>query len=587
MRAPGNSSWRSPAPDLSHRCLDTVRRPIRPLRRAGWGPLLFALTLTAVLGNWALAAPYPDRFVWVFGWGLGRDADVAAITKVLDTAATNGLNGAVLSAGLDTLSLQPPAYFHRLDQVRRVCARDHLELIPAIFSVGYGGGALAHDRQLAEGLAVIDAPFLARHGEALLVPDTAVQIANGGFEEFSGNRLRHFNFHDQPGVVSFVDTQVVHTGRASLRLENFTANPYGHGRVMQEVKVHPHRCYRMSLWVRTDHLGPRSAFNLLALAGDREIAPREFNLPATSGWRKLTTVFNSLDFDSVRLYAGVWGGKSGKLWLDDWKLEELGPLNVLHRPGTPVTVRNEDGSITYAEGKDYAPLRDPGFNFYHLNRPAPPLRLMPGSRIRDGQQLRVSWFHPMVINDSQVTVCMAAPELYRVWDREAKLLAEHVHPRRILLNMDEIRMGGTCAACRGRNMGELLGQCITRAMRILHRYSPGAQIYAWSDMLDPYHNGHGNYYLVKGDFTGSWNHVPKDLIMAVWGGAPQPKDLGFFAGHGFRTLVACYYDADNLDQVQGWRRAARGLSGVRGFMYTPWQRKYSLLPAFGQLMSRP
>jgi len=33
-------------------------------------------------------------------------------------------------------------------------------------------------------------------------------------------------------------------------------------------------------------------------------------------------------------------------------------------------------------------------------------------------------------------------------------------------------------------------------------------------MLDPNHNAHGNYYLVEGDFTGSWRHVLKDLVMA-------------------------------------------------------------------------
>ena len=55
--------------------------------------------------------------------------------------------------------------------------------------------------------------------------------------------------------------------------------------------------------------------------------------------------------------------KAGKFWLDDWSLEEVGPLNVLHRPGTPVTVRDSAGRTTYTEGKDYAALVDPDFNF--------------------------------------------------------------------------------------------------------------------------------------------------------------------------------------------------------------------------------
>ncbi len=72
--------------------------------------------------------------------------------------------------------------------------------------------------------------------------------------------------------------------------------------------------------------------------------------------------------------------------------------------------------------------------------------------------------------------------------------------------------------------------------------------------------------------------------MAVWGGEPREKSLRFFAGHGFETLVSCYYDADNLNDVKGWLQLADQTGHVRGFMYTPWQKKYSLLPAFGDLV---
>lgn len=526
-----------------------------------------------------------DRFVWIFGWGLRGDNDVAEITRILETAAQHRYNGAVLSAGLDTLCKQPPEYFRRLEEVRQACERNGLELIPSVFSVGYGGGILGHNRHLAEGLAVNDAPFVVRNGEAWIASDPHVRIVNGDFEQFEGNRFKGYNFHDQPGEVSFADTQVVHGGKASLRMENFQANPHGHGRVMQEIAVKPRRCYRVAIWVKTENLQPSDSFRVQALAGNRSLAPRSFNLPPTSDWRRLTMIFNSLSFDRVRLYAGVWGGREGKFWLDDWTIEEVGPINVLRRPGTPVTVKSEDGSVTYEEGKDYAPLQDPQFSPYRIEQNAPPLRLLPGSRIQDGQMLRVSWYHPMVIHDSQVTICMAEPEVYEIWDHEAKLLAEKLHPRRILLNMDEVRMGGTCVACRGKDMAKLLGECITKQVQILRRHNPNVEIYIWSDMLDPNHNAHGDYYLVEGDFTGSWNHVPKDLIIAVWGGAPREKSLQFFAEQGFRTLVACYYDADNLDTTKGWLQLAQQTPNVRGFMYTTWQRKYALMPGFGDLVA--
>lgn len=353
---------------------------------------------------------------------------------------------------------------------------------------------------------------------------------------------------------------------------------------MQELRVRPHRTYRVSLQVRTEGLQPTSAFQITVLAGNRSLAPRTFQVAPTADWQKLTMLFNSLEFDSVRLYAGVWGGQAGRLWLDDWTVEEVGPLNVLRRPGTPVVVRSEDGTTTYREGADYAPLVDPNYSPYRVDRAAPSLKLTTGGRIQEGQTLRVSWYHPLVVHDSQITVCMAEPALQEIFDHEARLLAERLKPRRVLLNMDEVRMGGTCQACRGRNMGELLGECITRQTLALRRHLPGVEVYVWSDMLDPHHNAHGDYYLVNGDFTGSWKHVPKDLIIAVWGGEPRENSLRFFADQGFRTMAACYYDADDLRDVTRWRDLARTLPNVRGLMYTPWQKKYDLLPAFGDLL---
>jgi len=528
--------------------------------------------------------PCTDRFVWVFGWDLSSDQNVAEISRVLRDAGQHGLNGAVFSFGLDALSQQSPDYFRRLNEIEQQCQQNHLELIPAIFSIGYGGGFLSHNRNLAEGLPVVDAPFVVHGGKGMLADSNSVSLVNGGFESHIGNQISGFDFCDQPGQVAFVDTQIKHAGAASLRLESFTTNPYGHGRVMQTVKVIPQRCYRVALWVKTQDLQPANAFNLLALADDRTIAPRDFHLEPTADWREISMLVNSLDHDRIHLYAGMWGGKAGKLWLDDWSIEEAGPVNVLHRPGTPVTVRNGDGSITYVEGKDYGTLQDPNFSPWHDDGDAIPLRILPVGRIQEGDRLRVSWYHSMLVGDSQVTVCMAEPEIYQIMDQEIKLLAEKFHPHRLLLNMDEVRMGGTCRACQGQDMGELIGHCVTREDEIIHKYLPDARVYVWADMFDPHHNAHGNYYLVAGDYTNSWLHVPKDVVMAVWGDKPDEQSLRFFGDQGFETLGACYYDANDLNDVTGWIKLARTVPRVRGLMYTPWEKKYALLPAFGDLL---
>ena len=532
----------------------------------------------------AVAANYPDCWVFIHGWHLTADDDVTTINHILEDGAAHGINGAVLHCDLDALSGQPPDFFRRLDEVQRTCARLKIELIPAGFGVGKGGPALQHNPYLAEGFLVADAPFLVHGKLAWLAPNASVCIRNGGFEEFSGDQFKNFSFPDQSGEIHCADTEVKHSGKVALRMEKFSANPQGYGRVAQEIRVQPHRYYRVSLWVKTENLQPAGAFAIAVRAASRPLTRLRVSLAPTSDWKKIQFAFNSATFDAVSLYAGVWGGKSGKFWLDDWTLEEMGPLNMLRRPGTPVTVKSADGATTYMEGRDYEPLLDPAYSPYDLDRPAPPLKLTQDSRIQEGQQLLVSWYHSLTINKNQVSVCMAEPELYEIFDREAKLLAERLHPQHVLLTMDEIRMGGTCAACRGRNMGELLGKCITKQTQLLRKYMPGVEVLVWNDMLDPDHNGHANYYLVEGDFTGAWQHIPKDLIIAVWGGAPRAASLKFFADIGFATLVSCYYDAKDLNHVEGWIKLAEQTPGVRGFMYTPWRKNYKLLPAFGDLL---
>ena len=236
------------------------------------------VTLTNALPAGAAAMPYPDRFVWIFGWSLRKDSDVANISQVLDTAGRHGVNGAVVSLGLDSLCKKSPEDFRRLDELKQACERNKIDLIPALFSVGYGG-PLDHNPNLAEGFPVQDAVFRVSGREARFVPEASALLINGGFEEFQGNKLKSFSLQDQPGEVSLVDTNIKHGGRVSLRLENFTANPSGHGRVMQELQVRSNRCYRMSLWVKTEGLEPEKTFQISVLARSRMLVPCALQAP--------------------------------------------------------------------------------------------------------------------------------------------------------------------------------------------------------------------------------------------------------------------------------------------------------------------
>ncbi|HPC95770.1 MAG TPA: hypothetical protein PLU87_12565 [Sedimentisphaerales bacterium] len=547
----------------------------------------FFLLLVCLPSPVCLARTYPHRWVFV-SRSLRADQDVTDIEQIVQTAAAHGLNGMVLSAGLDRLDRQPAEYLDRLAKVRDICRQHGIEIVPNIFSVGYGGSVLSYDRNLAAGIPVCDAPFLVEGNRARLDPDARAQIANAGFEQYEGHRLTGYGFHDRPGEVSFVDREVFKSGKASLRFEGFGRYEHGHARVMQEVAVRPHRCYRLSCWIKTEGLDSAGGFRMQVLTPQgRSLAPFDPRVPSTTDWRHVVMGFNSLAHDIVRVYAGVWGGKAGRFWIDDLELEEVGLLNVLRRPGTPVAVRDAKSGQIYEEGKDFAPIKDDRLNF-RFDHESPSIEILPGGRIQDGQRLSVIYYHGIAINDGQVTICMSEPKPYEIWGKQAELIHRHLGPSRYLLSMDEIRAGGSCRACkdRGLSMAQILGDCITRQVGIIKAVNPKAEVLIWSDMLDPHHNAHGDYYLVEGDFSGSWKYVPKDLIIVCWYYEKRNESLPFFSSHGFRTLAGAYYDGDTLENPQGWLDALDQTPDAIGIMYTTWQDKYDLLAAFGDMLDR-
>jgi hypothetical protein len=540
----------------------------------------------ALLGSVCRGQEYPYRWVYV-SRSLQRDKDVVDIKNIVKTASQSGLNGMVLAAGLDRLDGRSAEYFERLKQVRQLCKQQDFEIVPIIFSVGYGGSILAEDKNLAAGLPVKNALFVVENNQTRFVPGTTAKIVNPGFEQYEGNNLKGYNFHDRPGEVSFIDTRVFNSGRASLRFENFGSYEHGHARLMQEVKVEPYRCYRVSCMVKTESLEPEGAFRIMVLSPDgRDLAPWDPEVLSTSDWRQVTMGFNSLGCDRVRIYLGAWGGQSGRFWIDELRVEEVGLLNVLRRPGTPVTVQDEQMGMVYKENKDYAAIADPQLNF-RFDHESVAIEIPPGSKIRNGQRLRVSYYHGMAINSGQVTVCMSEPKVYEIWDRQIKLLQEVLSPSRYLLSMDEIRAGGSCQACKKRKMtmAQILGDCITEQVRIIRNVNPAAEVLIWSDMLDPNHNAHADYYLVDGDFTGSWNYIPEDLVIVCWYYDKRAESLAFFSSLGFRTMAGAYYDGDTLDNPSGWLDVLEATPGASGIMYTTWRNKYDLLAPFGNLVT--
>jgi len=551
--------------------------------------------LTGVLTPNLVGAQEGPRFQkrWFYAMhNLQVDKNADDLVILIGRAGKAGYNGVVLADyKFNVLDRVPRHYFANVARVKEAAHKAGLEIIPAVFPIGYSSGLLAHDPNLAEGVPVKDAPFVVKGGEAVLDRDGSARLVNGDLEEVKGDRFAGFTFQDDPGKTTFADREVVHSGKVSCRMQDAgkgTAN--GNCRLAQRVKLRPWTCYRLSAWVKTKDLMPARGFRLLALGkeGGRPLTFYEGTLKPTQDWLQIDVVFNSLDQSEATLYAGQWGGQLGTLWLDGLALEEMGLVNVLRRDGCPLMVTSADGKTAYEEGKDFLPVRDaklgqePYAGEFSFRHPAPALQLTPTSRIKDGERLRVSWYHPVLVHGSQVMCCLSEPKVFELLRDEARRVHDLLKPKTWFLSHDEIRVAGWCRACQAekKTPGELLAENFGRCAKIIKEINPKADIVVWSDMFDPNHNAVASYYLVNGSLEGSWKGLPEGTIIANWNGGKAARSLKWFADRGHPQIIAGYYDA-GLGNFDKWQTTAKGVPNVIGFMYTTWQRKYDDLEAIG------
>jgi hypothetical protein len=587
----------------------------RWLAHTGFG--LFVLASTARGGETG-GTRYDERWVYCSA-NLQVDQSVKDVIALIERAGKDGYTAMMIADyKLQVLQRVPDFYFPNVERVKQAARKAGIELIPAVFSIGYSNGHLSQDPNLAEGLPVVDQPFLVRElddpaarkatGEtspalragdrrliAVLDTRSTARLRNGDLEQVQGDRFGGFSFQDDPGVTTFADRQVVHSGRVSCRFEPGVKGPKREGsvtRLVQHVALRPMTAYRFSCWAKTRDLGPVGAFQMLALGSGepgRQLTFQEGLLESNRDWSRIEVVFNSLDQKEVNLYVGIWGQGPGTLWVDDVQLEEVPLFNVLRRRGCPLTVKSADGRTIYQEGRDFDPVVDPQLGSvpwageFEFGHPGATIRIRSGSRIRKGDRLLVSWYHPVITVGSQVMCCLSEPKLEEILRDQAKRVNDLFHPRTFFMSHDEIRVANWCKTCLDRKLtpGQLLADNVRRCTAILKSVNPNARIVVWSDMFDPTHNAVDRYYLVNGSLKGSWAGLSSDVIIANWNSGKARESLAFFDGRGHRQIIAGYYDVDDLSNFQVWDAAARSVPGVSGFMYTTWSNRYTLLESYG------
>ena len=520
-----------------------------------WRFVLAVVTAWMVCG--AAQAKAPEQLWLYYATNLQVKDAVEKIEPVWRRAAKAGYTHVLLVdakfARLGDLGGMERQYFGNVEKARKLAAELKLELVPALFHVGYSNNMLWHDPNLAEGLPVRDAKFVVKGNVAQLVADPPVDFSK----------------------VSFIDDVIKVSGtEATLR------DPKGNARMAYRVKVAPFRCYHVSVKVRTNDFRAEPRVNVLGAKGGASLQQQNLGVKRTQDWTEHHVVFNSLENDSVTVYFGVWGGGKGELAWKDWKIEEAGPVNILRRPGTPVVVKG------YEEGKDYEPIVDPQLG----NKPykgeykswhEPPVIRTRG--IADGTELRISWYHPAIIYDGQVSCCPSEPKTMELLADEAKRLKAAFGTRGYMMSHDEIRTLNWDEACtkRGLDAGQILAVNVRACTKLLE-----GSTYVWSDMFDPHHNAvAGDYYLVRGSLAGSWEGLDPSVVIMNWNFGKRDQSLQFFAERGHKQVIAGYYDHE-VAQVDRWLESAAKVEGVVGVMYTTWRNNYADIEAFAERVKK-
>lgn len=498
-----------------------------------------------------------DRWFY-FPFDLREERHVLKFEALAARAQKAGYNGVLLEDPcFGKLPFMNEGYYANLGRVKAAAARHGLSITPALFQIGHSENLLAQDPDLAEGLPVHDALFVVKDGTARLEADPPVAL-----------------------VPAWRD--------ANVSAELLVRDPNGaFARTAWKAAVQPFRQYHVSAKLRTKNF--KGLPRITVIGGGRLLNYELPKVAPTQDWTEIHAVFNPLDAKDVRITLGCWDGETGEFQWTEPRLEEVGLLNVLRRPGAPLRIRTEAG-FPLEEGRHVEPVRDPrlgtapkigGFEEWHT---PPPLR----TSMPDGTRLRVSYYHPMVFPDAgQMMICFSEPKTMDLLRDQAKRLHALFRPKAFFMSIDEIRVLNWDASCRAKNLdaGALVAGLARDALRILRDLDPKAEIYVWNDMFDPFHNARDRYCLVRGDLSRSWEGLDRDVIIANWYFDRREENLAFFSGRGHRTLIAGYYDK-LPERADAWLDAAAKVKGVTGIMYTSWYDRFDDLERWAQVVER-
>jgi hypothetical protein len=518
--------------------------------------LPFAVTSLCILLAFGIRAgegAYPER--WNYGVAKldsdeGLDKFVALLKQSKECGCTHFMTG-------DGRWLKFPddqAYIARVAKAKAAAKELGITLAVGVTSIGYSGRYFHFDANLAAGLPVKETPFTVKGKTALPDPALALDVSKvvrSGEEYVGPSKARPFTHYKL----------------------TCTLTPE------KGVEAKP----EVEMWVTSS-------------GGKRRNSCTDPEIKKDGDHFNLITTFNSLEGDDLKVRI-----VTGKLELANLKIEPAGLLLIVRRDLVPLKVTSDDGQTVYEEGKDFKRIIDPCLaqtpfpgDTTITHTPAA-FELTENSRIKDGQTLKLSFWHTLRIHSDQDSISLEDPRVFEILETEFKNAHKIWNAAGYMLNYDEIRMGGWEPRPDGKKMkpGELLAWHFKKMYDIVKATAPAAKVYTWSDMFTPHHNAYSletqkkYYYLVNGNWDGAWEGLPQDVIILNWY-SPKPEGVKFFADRGHEQVLCGYYDAAKTDQmknnISGWKSVTAGQPNILGFMYTTWHANYKALPEYFKLV---
>src|SRR3954465_11567298 len=130
------------------------------------------LLLAILVGHIAGAAGAPlERWMYC-AQNLWVDKNIDELEGLFQRASKAGYTHVLLTdSKFSKLGDMDARYFRNIERVKKAAAESKLEIVPALFSIGYSNDLLWHDPNLIEALPVRDALLVVSNGVAHLKPE--------------------------------------------------------------------------------------------------------------------------------------------------------------------------------------------------------------------------------------------------------------------------------------------------------------------------------------------------------------------------------------------------------------------------------